>query len=561
MVSCTWNPASPSLLVEADKMLEQGNYEAADSLLTIFDNGGNGINKADVAYRQLLALERRFVIFGLSGDDYSLTDSLCRYYYGNNSRKSAMAQIFLAEIFRSSGDYPSALSTLLKAEHSVEESEDLLLQIWKNRMYGDIFFEQGMHSESIVHYQKYYSAAIKKRDTLRIAQSSFSMARVWIIKNNIDSVVFYLNQAIRMGKNTSVSNTIVVPSMSVLADIYIQTEQFDQAAKLLTRDSIDDENWAHWHISQHQSDSAIFYFKKMLGNYGWRADVAYLHNLAELEEERGNRHAALTYYKQLCAAKDSLKVHSKIEETHQTELQHHFNLIKQERDEAERHNRHMRYLLLGMFIASVVLVIIVCLLWKNFRSKKEGELLQRKLMLQEEIRKNKQSLKQIETNEQQIAQLERRLKEALTQSDAVTAQRLQLESTLLMVENENIKVRQRRDKQLINDLVQSPLYERIKESAGKEGFHLTDDEWLSLAGMIDQAYDGFTSRLRMLYDGISEYELHVCYLLKIGISSTDIGNMLCKSKSAIGMTRQRLYRKLTGTKGTAREMNDFILDF
>lgn len=96
-----------------------------------------------------------------------------------------------------------------------------------------------------------------------------------------------------------------------------------------------------------------------------------------------------------------------------------------------------------------------------------------------------------------------------------------------------------------DELEQSPLREHIKQNAGKEQFHLTDEEWLQLAMLIDAADDQFTKRLRNLYDGITEYELHICYLVKLDIPSVNIGTMLYKSKAAIGMARQRMYKKLT----------------
>ena len=246
--------------------------------------------------------------------------------------------------------------------------------------------------------------------------------------------------------------------------------------------------------------------------------MEYLPILASLEEQKGNQEKALFYFKQLSAAKDSLKAHSQIEEIRHAKLLHHYDIIKQERDVAKKHNRNMHYLLVSIVIVVIIVALLVWQAWrKNYQVK--------------------------------------------AQSDVSTIERLQPETRLLTVENENIKTRKNHDRLLINELIMSSLYERIKENANKDGFRLTDEEWLVLATMIDQAYDGFTSRLRLLYDGINEYELHICYLIKLGISSTDIGNMLCKSKSAIGMTRQRLYRKLTGTKGTARELNDFITGF
>ena len=105
------------------------------------------------------------------------------------------------------------------------------------------------------------------------------------------------------------------------------------------------------------------------------------------------------------------------------------------------------------------------------------------------------------------------------------------------------------------------LYERIKLNAGKENFHLKDPEWELLSNAIDEQYDSFTIRLLALNSTLSEHEMHVCYLVKLGLSSVAIGKMLYKSDKAIFMTRQRLYAKLMGKEGTARQLNDFIKSF
>ena len=114
---------------------------------------------------------------------------------------------------------------------------------------------------------------------------------------------------------------------------------------------------------------------------------------------------------------------------------------------------------------------------------------------------------------------------------------------------------------MLEKLDQSPLRERIKQNAGKENFHLTENEWQQLATLIDNANNQFTNRLRTLYDGITEYDLRICYLIKLDVPSVAIGVMLYKSKAAIGMARMRLYEKLMGETGTAKQLNDFIKDF
>lgn len=561
VVSCSWPTSYPNELTEADRMLMRGAYSNADSILARFDLSAAKENHQVGMYRQLLGLTRKYTVSALTAKDLPMADSLVRYYDKRGTRESAMAKLFLAEIYVSEGAYPSALNMLLLSEQDASVCESPTLQIWVNRMLGDVYFDQRMFGECTSFYRKSYSKACDDRDTFRMALGAFSMARVCMIDNDADSAIYYLNQAIIWSKSNQEGKKTGKVATSVLADIYIQTEQFDKAAAIIPHDSLNDYNWAYWHLDQHHTDSAYFYFSRLTKKDDWRGKVEYLPILAGLAEQKGNKDKALEYYKELSAAKDSLKAHSQIEETRQTKAQHHYNLIRQERDAAERHSRNMHYLLAGTIVAVTIVALMFWMAWRSYRTKKESELLQRKLLLKEEERKNKQSLRQIEANERHIADLEQSLQQAKAQNDEAAIERLQLEPRLLTVENENIKAKQSRDKLLVNELTQSPLYERIKENAGKEGFRLADDEWQTPATLLDWAYDQFTARLRMLYDGISENELHICYLVKLGVPSTDIGNMLCKSRSAVGMTRQRLYKKLTGSRGTARQMNDFIVDF
>lgn len=216
-----------------------------------------------------------------------------------------------------------------------------------------------------------------------------------------------------------------------------------------------------------------------------------------------------------------------------------------------------------MLLSLLTLLVLGCVLfiWRKYRDKKERELTQEKLLRQEEERKNRQSIEQIEKNEQLIALLNLQLQEAKGRNDEEMYEKLQRETQMLGAENSRIKAKQLHKQLMIAELQQSVLFKRIKQKAGKEHFHLTEEEWEQVEGLIDDAYDQFTTRLRILYGGITEYELRICYLLKIGIPSVAIGIMLYKSKAAIGMARQRLYKKLTGKDGTAKQFNEFIETF
>ncbi len=561
MTICACEYSMPRPLTEADSLMQRGNLNQADSLLEAYDNTGQKSSKRVQMYRALLALERRYVADELTSKDFSIADSLARYYSEENTCEAAMSQLFLGDIYQKAADYPSALACFLKAEKQTKALNNKTLLIWSNRMLGDIYFEQRMLQECTKYYREQFKFSKETKDTLRMALGAFAMARVSMINNYIDSSVYYLNKSIEWASKHQRSNTIIPAAQSKLADIYIQTKQFEKAASIMPHNSMNDENWAYWHLDQQHTDSAIFYFKGMLGKYGWRAQVTYLQILANLEESKGNKSNAFEYYKELNIAKDSLKNHSKTEESLQIKSQYEYNIIKSERDKITARNKRICYMFGAISLLTVVVGVAVNRSWQSYKDRKEKEIIQEKLRRKEEERRNKHSLIQIVKNSQRIAELEQQVLKAQENADKYLVDKLKLETRLLKAENEIIKTKKHQQSIMQEALEQSSLYHKIKGHAGEENFHLSDEEWQELGSMIDDANDQFTFRLRNIHDGITPYELHICYLLKLKVSSTNIGIMLFKSKAAIGMTRQRLYKKLTGKVGTAKQLNDFILNF
>ena len=79
-----------------------------------------------------------------------------------------------------------------------------------------------------------------------------------------------------------------------------------------------------------------------------------------------------------------------------------------------------------------------------------------------------------------------------------------------------------------------------------------------IAKSIDDTYENFTGTLYALCKKLSPMELHICYLMKISISVTNMAYIVGRSKSAVSTTRNKLYEKLQGQKGTPEMLDQFI---
>ena len=91
-----------------------------------------------------------------------------------------------------------------------------------------------------------------------------------------------------------------------------------------------------------------------------------------------------------------------------------------------------------------------------------------------------------------------------------------------------------------------------------EGQPLKTDEWMNVEQLLKTVYPSFTTQLRNLYP-MSELEYQVCLLIKLRITPTDIAAVLARDASTISTVRSRLYKKVFGRKGGARDWDEFVL--
>ena len=90
---------------------------------------------------------------------------------------------------------------------------------------------------------------------------------------------------------------------------------------------------------------------------------------------------------------------------------------------------------------------------------------------------------------------------------------------------------------------------------------LTETEWKELENIINDTYDNFTNKLFILHPSITKMELRICLLLKIKIPVSTISQLVCRTQSAVSMSRKQLYKKIFNKEGTPANLDDFIVSF
>lgn len=145
---------------------------------------------------------------------------------------------------------------------------------------------------------------------------------------------------------------------------------------------------------------------------------------------------------------------------------------------------------------------------------------------------------------------------SLLRQNKVLSDNLKYYKALRSSENEGYYASMERVKTYV---VYQKLKKAIKDENNTRNFGESD--WDDLIDIVDKEFLGFSCRLQNIQP-LSIFELKVCVLLKLGISSKDISNLTYHDLSSVSTARRRLFMKFFDKKkGSAKQWDEFIRKF
>ena len=203
-----------------------------------------------------------------------------------------------------------------------------------------------------------------------------------------------------------------------------------------------------------------------------------------------------------------------------------------------------------LIIGAVTYIALLVVTWQNSRRKV--------LLLQERLDKVRamQEVADVESNRQKIEELERLISKLGSENSML---RLELEEKKAKLDYANTMARIDNEKRerAEGDIFSSDIYLKIQRLLN-EGRTMGEEDWQQLALLVDGIYSGFTEKLYSLYK-VSVNDYRVCLLVKIHVLPKDIASLTAHSKESVSTSRSRLYQKVFGKKGSAKEWDDFLM--
>lgn len=514
-------------------------------------------------YYDLLTVKARDKAYIRHTSD-SLIRSVLRYYERQDDKKHLPETYYYAgRVYSDLGDAPQALNYFIRASETADGKDYGLL----SRIYsqiGTLYLYQDVYDKALPVFRKCYQYNLLEGDSAGMVYAIRNMGRTYRTLDQVDSALHYYKEAdslaIKLG-----SNLLRMRVNGEFSAYYTQLGMYKEAYKCLQwaflQFNSDDRapaysTVAHYYLNINQLDSALIYFTKLLK----MDDYLYLQSaykgLGEIATKRGNYAEACSYWALYEMYRDSVQSITQTETVRKINALYNYQLREEENNRLQMQNRQQKNYIVWITASMVVAVALFFAYRQNRKRKEEGRINQLQKLKALEEQKYRQSQEFIEENKKRIAELEKELQASKIVQNQPQQELLHARKQSLEKDNEQVEAYRRLEAEAVKALETSDIFRKCHEVDG----NLSAEDWQTLTAAIDFTYSQFTHRLKDLYP-VSEVELQVCLLLKIGISSTRIAQLVLRSKQAVTSIRKRLYKKVLGQEGTPDEWDKFIRNY
>ncbi len=566
LTGCTRHVSYPETILQAETCMNA----YPDSALHLLSNYGDSVEALpDEAqmYYHLLTIQAKDKLYITHTDD-SLINRIVRFYEKtDNPDRLMLAYYYQGSVYRDMNDAPRALKAFQQVADMNRNCppSDLMARTY-NQM-GTLFAYQGLYDESLEANRQAARQFLLQGKNTRTSYAYRDMARMFDMKEQNDSALFYYQKAHSMAVEAGDSHRIY-GILGEMAGFYFELGQIDTAKSMLLQvlqnRKVRNQNvyqiLGSIYEKEKQWDSAYYYWEKSLNTHILNQQYYAHAGLFSLEMEKQNYPKAIKHIKMALKLNDSINKITKTETVAKINSLYNYQHINKELEKEQRANLKRKFT--NYVLSSVLLVLFILMGWliayikqrKALAFQREKQL----LLLKEEL--YMRSTEALENNQRKIHSLEEELCQLKSDKKQLIIELTQ-QKELLEISSQKIMTVQTERELKENIFKESEIYQLFHKACHVQpNIKITEKEWQELQTAIDDTYPNFSKTLYSLCPQLSLMDLRICYAIKISLSVTDIANLVNRSKSAITASRIRLYKKLHGEEGSAEMFDRFIAD-
>ncbi len=509
-----------------------------DSALLLLDSIQNPyeLNKSEFAEFVLRSVQARHKAEKDIGSDTLIFDVNDYYREKNDSENLALSTFYCGQVLQSQNKLEKATAMYLKARTLADKTNNIDLSILADFYIGFINYKQYLSKEARTHLkQADAKIAITKRSYKNEIAIKTYITNSFFLEEVLDSALVYYTQGLAIAeknndldeqitlkqimsvaflarKDTNSSKKTIksalslstqIPNKSRLPEIYLSLSEIFQA--------------------ENQVDSALYYTDlalKAAGDYDIKAII--YDAISRLEESRGNYQKGLEYFRIYADYADSIYNQKQDHNIIAVQKKYNFEMMQ---NANQKLTIEKLWITIALIVSAFMSMIIVFYIYKKRTRDKEALFLAKQQIYQLKEIVTKRDKKEDDNNE-----VNKKLRTALIEQQDIIKKVSLLEG--FISDGDQIKLSGKVILQKVNKII----------------YKSTDDlDWSAFFQTVNALYDDFLVKLAHTYPTLTEDEILICCLLKIGLSNEEI-RLLLKSTTNIIQKKKSSIREKTGMK-------------
>ena len=555
----------PSVLLRADSLASV----APDSARTLLARWADSVAHAPERvrmYHRLLTIKAADKAYMRHTSDTLIRQVVAYYEDGADPWLLPEAYYYAGRVYSDLGDAPQALDYFERAAEALPSKGREMLAGKIYSQMGTLFEHQQMYEEALEMFRRAYEYDVKAGDVRGQVFDLRDIGDAYQGLEETDSALVCIQKAYGLASAGGEAELVSLVQGQRLS-LYLQLQEYDSAEVCLR------EAFKHVHKASRSGlyfkaaelynytgrlDSAIYYWKQLLGCGTIYAKEMAHFALAQVAMRKKNIDKALEHFVQYQWCNDSIRRLTNTETLRQMHSLYNYKLREKESQKLKAEKQQRQFVFYAA-LGTCVLLLAVAFGYVQYVHRKRVELQQRlehaNRVREEAEQRNGQFIRK---NEQKIAALEQQLREA----DSAHREQLQRQKEMMEWENRQARAAMEKQRLLKETMVETDIRKELvaRLSTSHVGNKmLKERDWLRIEREIKACSSDFKEKLQTLYPDFSEFEYHLCLLIRLGMRPVNMAELTAHTKESVTAARRRMYEKVFRKKGSPSDWDEIVL--
>ena len=555
----------PAALHRADSLADACPDSARALLARWADSAAHAPERVRM-YHRLLTIKAADKAYMRHTSDTLIRQVVAYYEDGADPWLLPEAYYYAGRVYSDLGDAPQALDYFERAAEALPPKGREMLAGKIYSQMGTLFEHQQMYEEALEMFRRAYEYDVKAGDVRGQVFDLRDIGDAYQGLEKTDSALVCIQKAYGLASAGGEAELVSLVQGQRLS-LYLQLQEYDSAEVCLR------EAFKHVHKASRSGlyfkaaelynytgrlDSAIYYWKQLLGCGTIYAKEMAHFALAQVAMRKKNIDKALEHFVQYQWCNDSIRRLTNTETLRQMHSLYNYKLREKESQKLKAEKQQRQFVFYAA-LGTCVLLLAVAFGYVQYVRRKRTELQQRlehaNRVREEAEQRNGQFIRK---NEQKIAALEQQLREA----DSAHREQLQRQKEMMEWENRQARAAMEKQRLLKETMVETDIRKELvaRLSTSHVGNKmLKERDWLRIEREIKACSSDFKEKLQTLYPDFSEFEYHLCLLIRLGMRPVNMAELTAHTKESVTAARRRMYEKVFRKKGSPSDWDEIVL--